>query len=94
MRLIDITVNEVSLVDKAANKRKFAFMKRETVDVKALERQEEIETANKIIKEDNVVKPPVVEAPKNLLTPEQLVQATALNAELIELVAQFKKQSK
>jgi hypothetical protein len=27
--LVDITVDEVSLVDKAANKKKFAFMKRD-----------------------------------------------------------------
>lgn len=93
MRLIDITVNEVSLVDKAANKRKFAFMKRETVDVKALERQEEVETANKIIKAEAEVKP-VVETPKAKYTPEQIAEATALNAELIELVAQLKTQSK
>ena len=88
MRLIDITVNEVSLVDKAANKRKFAFMKRDETEPKVAAVSEEVKEATKIIKEDNVVKPE-----EGKLTPEQLKEVAALNAELIELVASFKKQS-
>lgn len=92
MRLIDITVNEVSLVDKAANKRKFAIMKREVVTPKVAEINEDVEAANKILKANTEVKP--IEAPKeDKLTPEQLKDVAALNAALIELVAQYKAQS-
>lgn len=93
MRLIDITVNEVSLVDKAANKRKFAFMKREVVDPKVSAVKEEVKEATKILKDETVVK--TIDAPKtDKLTPEQLKEVAALNAELIELVAQYKAQKK
>lgn len=93
MRLIDITVNEVSLVDKAANKRKFAFMKREVVDPKVAAVKEEVKEATKILKDETVVK--TIDAPKtDKLTPEQLKEVAALNAELIELVAQYKAQKK
>lgn len=93
MRLIDITVNEVSLVDKAANKLKFAFMKREVVDPKVAAVTEDVKEATKILKEDTAVKP-VAEVPKHNLTPEQLKEVAALNAELIELVAQYKELRK
>jgi len=44
MRLTDIMVDEVSLVDKAANKRRFYIVKRdESVDEKAKE-QEQVKT--------------------------------------------------
>ncbi len=84
MRLIDLTINEVSLVDKGANKKKFAFMKRETEvtpEVKA-----EVKEAAQIIKETEV-KP-------EAFTPEQLSQMAAFNVEIIELVAQLKTQNK
>jgi len=56
MRLSDIEVDEVSLVDKAANKKKFAFMKRdqsqennETAKNKEVEKSEEVKEAEKIL---------------------------------------------
>jgi len=38
MRLKDIEVDEVSLVDKAANNKKFAFLKRDAEDHKEIEK--------------------------------------------------------
>lgn len=76
MRLMNIQVDEVSLVDKAANKRKFAFMKRDdTTDAV----QDEVKAAQKVVdKEED-------------FTPEEMLLIQKISNDLIELAAQVKK---
>lgn len=72
---MNIQVDEVSLVDKAANKRKFAFMKRD--DTK------------EIVKEETKQAQDIID--KEIFTPEEVELLRKLHTELIELAAQVKK---
>lgn len=80
MRLTNISVDEVSLVDKAANKRKFAFLKRDEVSEII---KEEVKETEKIIEE--------VKTEQEELTPEELEQFKKLHNEIIELAALVKQ---
>ena len=70
MRLSNIQVDEVSLVDKAANKRKFAFMKRDnSEDVK-----EEVKETQKVVDKEELT-------PEELdILRKQLIELTELAA--------------
>lgn len=82
MRLKDIEVDEVSLVDKAANKRKFAFMKRDnTEDHKETEKNEEVKEA-----EQNITVVPTDEP-----TAEEVEAIEKLLKEINDLSAQVQK---
>jgi hypothetical protein len=89
MRLKNIQVDEVSLVDKAANKRKFAFLKRDTTPEPV-----PAPVAVPVVKAD-AVKEEVIEAQKIVdaeeFTPEELETLRKIHTELIELAAQVKK---
>lgn len=76
MRLTNITVDEVSLVDKAANKRKFAFMKRDTTEIV----KTEVKEAQKVVDDD-----------KEEFTPEELEMLRKQLTELTEIAALVKK---
>lgn len=89
MRLSDISVDEVSLVDKAANKRKFAFMKRDEKEVhKEIDKEMEIVEAQRILKAANI---------NNLVvdndepTAEEMAQMVELAKSLNDLTATLKK---
>lgn len=87
MRLFDITVDEVSLVDKAANKRKYAFMKRDdTSERKEIAKTEEVKEAAKILEESK--KTEEVKTPE--YTPEELASFNALLTEYTAVIAEFK----
>jgi hypothetical protein len=76
MRLTNIQVDEVSLVDKAANKRKFAFLKRDDTDDKV---KTEVIEAQKVIDKEE-------------FTPEELEVLRKIHTELTELAAQVKNK--
>ena len=88
MRLSDIEVDEVSLVDKAANNKKFAFLKRDNTAEKEAadkaaaaeaEKQAELNKATEII--NNNDEP----------SAEEIAQIEDLSKQIIELTAQVNK---
>jgi len=84
MRLKDIEVDEVSLVDKAANKRKFAFMKRDNTDEhKEAEKNDEVKEAEQNI----AVVTPVTDEP----TAEEVEAIEKLLKEINDLTVQVQK---
>jgi hypothetical protein len=83
MRLKDIEVDEVSLVDKAANNKKFAFLKRDAEDHKEIEKTEEVKEAEKLL---NKEVPPTDEP-----TAEELALIADLSKQIAELTAQVQK---
>lgn len=76
MRLINITVDEVSLVDKAANKRKFCFQKRDTTE--------------EIVKKETEEAQKILDADKEEFTPEEIEMLRKQLIELTELAALVK----
>jgi hypothetical protein len=70
MRLKEIVVNEVSLVDKAANKKMFAFIKRD--ETKVEDKKEVVLEPAVIVKEPEVIVEPVVENKEEELTEEDM----------------------
>ncbi len=77
MRLKSLVVNEVSIVDKAANKRTFAIVKRDNTE--------------EVVKAEVIEAQKVVDADKDELTPEQLDMLRKMASEVTELAALAKE---